>query len=144
MTKVFTFYRAPLEGARRCFFLFFVTDLLFLTPTADEHGGLVLNAQSRALLMAKLQQRGNPTAMPSLVSANMPGLVSPAPRPGVPPGIPSSVAGIPSPCILLKNMFDPATYVFPIFTYFLDISDTPPPPSPLSPNQQKQRNGTRL
>jgi len=94
-----------------------------LDDEVDEHGGLVLNAQSRALLMAKLQQRGNPTAMPNLVTANIPGLPPASVRSAALPGMPATgaSAGIPSACILLKNMFDPATETEP--DYDVDIAE---------------------
>uniref|UniRef100_A0A1J3JPF3 RNA-binding protein 39 n=1 Tax=Noccaea caerulescens TaxID=107243 RepID=A0A1J3JPF3_NOCCA len=93
----------------------------------DDGGGLSLNAQSRALLMQKLDRTG-------MVTSNMGLLGVPArngtalQQAGMNPGfrasvlpttaIPSFVAepvGQPSECLLLKNMFDPATEEEPDF-----------------------------
>ncbi|KAG5575265.1 hypothetical protein H5410_055399 [Solanum commersonii] len=102
----------------------------------DEGGGLALNAQSRAMLMAKLDRSGvasgvagtlgvpalngaaqsamsmpmgGATAFPNMLPTQL--IASMAPEP----------IGIPSECLLLKNMFDPATETEPEFD--LDIKD---------------------
>lgn len=61
-------------------------------------GGLSLNAHSRAMLMAKLQRAAPAASAPS-----------PTPSPGY--GLSLNPAISPSPCMLLKNMFDPKAYV---------------------------------
>nr|XP_043631398.1 RNA-binding protein 39 [Erigeron canadensis] len=105
----------------------------------DDGGGLALNAQSRAMLMAKLDRSGIASSVPgslgigaplvngstSIQAAGLPvnGL-STVPVPGlaqmVSP-IVSEPVGVPSECLLLKNMFDPATETDPEFD--LDIRD---------------------
>ncbi|KAL4353648.1 hypothetical protein GQ457_06G043310 [Hibiscus cannabinus] len=104
----------------------------------DEGGGLALNAQSRALLMQKLDRSGIATSItgslgvplvagtaPTQQTVTLPlnGQVAyPAP---VLPAIMSTTAldpvGQPSECLLLKNMFDPATESEPDFD--LDIKE---------------------
>ncbi|CAN6992195.1 unnamed protein product [Brassica oleracea var. botrytis] len=84
----------------------------------DDGGGLALNAQSRVLLMQKLDRTG------LAASIGVPALNGTAiNQPGMNPGFPTSVLpttpllpsvvtepiGQPSECLLLKNMFDPAT-----------------------------------
>lgn len=94
----------------------------------DEGGGLSLNARSRAMLMQKLDRTGAatsftgalvpPTASPLL----QPAALAPAALPLVPPAIqPVDFAGVPSECLLLKNMFDPNAETEPDFD--LDIMD---------------------
>ncbi|KAM0067493.1 putative RNA recognition motif domain, splicing factor, RBM39, splicing factor RBM39, linker [Helianthus debilis subsp. tardiflorus] len=106
----------------------------------DDGGGLALNAQSRAMLMAKLDRSGItsglpgslgapivngsvPTALPGAFPMNVPAATLPVPV--LPTQIVSPVAsepiGNPSECLLLKNMFDPATEADPEFD--LDIKD---------------------
>ncbi|XP_035831436.1 RNA-binding protein 39 isoform X2 [Helianthus annuus] len=106
----------------------------------DDGGGLALNAQSRAMLMAKLDRSGItsglpgslgapivngsvPTALPGALPMNVPAATLPVPV--LPTQIVSPVAsepiGNPSECLLLKNMFDPATEADPEFD--LDIKD---------------------
>ncbi|MFS7954205.1 putative RNA recognition motif domain, splicing factor, RBM39, splicing factor RBM39, linker [Helianthus anomalus] len=108
----------------------------------DDGGGLALNAQSRAMLMAKLDRSGItsglpgslgapivngsvPTALPGALPMNVPAATLPVPVPVLPTQIVSPVAsepiGNPSECLLLKNMFDPATEADPEFD--LDIKD---------------------
>ncbi|GMI99388.1 hypothetical protein like AT5G09880 [Hibiscus trionum] len=104
----------------------------------DEGGGLALNAQSRALLMQKLDRSGIATSITGslgvpLVAGSAPTQQAitlpvngqgayPAP---VLPAIMSTTAldpiGQPSECLLLKNMFDPATETEPDFD--LDIKE---------------------
>jgi len=60
----------------------------------DEGGGFSLNAQSRAMLMAKLQR---PTSQTQSTPVSLPGPSSP------------TALSPPTTCILLKNMFDPAS-----------------------------------
>eukprot|EP00698_Gefionella_okellyi_P019171 TRINITY_DN583_c0_g1_i1.p1 TRINITY_DN583_c0_g1~~TRINITY_DN583_c0_g1_i1.p1 ORF type:complete len:369 (+),score=100.28 TRINITY_DN583_c0_g1_i1:534-1640(+) len=54
----------------------------------DADGGLRLSATSRAMLMAKMQRHDDTVSMPAPVQTRLP-------------------SEIPSPCVLLKNMFDP-------------------------------------
>jgi len=72
----------------------------------DDGGGLALNAQSRAMLMAKLY-RGSTAAVP-VAAPTIPAAV-----PGIPILNPVMGGGLPvlnpSVCVLLKNMFDPKT-----------------------------------
>lgn len=103
----------------------------------DDGGGLSLNAQSRAMLMAKLDRSGiassavgtlgvtslNGSApqqsitMPINSTTVLPNPVLPTPAVSVAP----EPIGAPSECLLLKNMFDPATESDPEFD--LDIRD---------------------
>ncbi|CAK7329463.1 unnamed protein product [Dovyalis caffra] len=115
----------------------------------DEGGGLALNARSRALLMQKLDRTGTASSLtgslgtPTLPPAPLLGaapVVSPAVAPllsgSVPsiPGLPVpglqlpattiptvETIGVPSDCLLLKNMFDPKTESEPDFD--LDIKE---------------------
>lgn len=103
----------------------------------DEGGGLALNAQSRAMLMQKLDRSGiassitgslgvtsaAPAAlagvsMPIGGSSAMPATILPAQV--VAAMIPEPV-GTPSECLLLKNMYDPAMETDP--EYDLDIKE---------------------
>ncbi|KAL1364773.1 uncharacterized protein [Arachis hypogaea] len=102
----------------------------------DDEGGLALNAQSRALLMQKLADRhglpgsngvpavnGAVTIQPTMgLPIGNPGII---PAPALPTQIlPAPVAepvGIPSECLLLKNMFDPSTETEPDFD--IDIKE---------------------
>ncbi|CAN1307716.1 RNA-binding protein 39 [Linum perenne] len=83
----------------------------------DEGGGLALNARSRAMLMQKLDRTGTASSM---TLPGPPAGLPPAVGSLLPPGLPGSglqlpVAtlpsldnvGVPSECLLLKNMFDP-------------------------------------
>ncbi|XP_048437842.1 RNA-binding protein 39-like isoform X1 [Pyrus x bretschneideri] len=96
----------------------------------DDGGGLSLNAQSRALLMQKLDRTGIATSIAG--SIGVPGLNGAAPNQRAvtlpingqaavsAPILPAAVAvnepvGNPSECLLLKNMFDPATEREPDF-----------------------------
>ncbi|XP_047969227.1 RNA-binding protein 39 isoform X2 [Salvia hispanica] len=104
----------------------------------DDGGGLALNAQSRAMLMAKLDRSGIASsvvgtlgvpafngAAPSQQSITMP--INPTavlPNAVLPAQVASMAPepiGTPSECLLLKNMFDPATESDPEFD--LDIRD---------------------
>ncbi|KAE8700105.1 ribonuclease P protein subunit p25-like protein-like [Hibiscus syriacus] len=104
----------------------------------DEGGGLALNAQSRALLMQKLDRSGIATSITS--SLGVPLLNGSAPNPQavmlpvngqaaypspvLPPimcATPLDPIGQPSECLLLKNMFDPATETEPDFD--MEIKD---------------------
>ncbi|KAL2531329.1 Splicing factor [Abeliophyllum distichum] len=104
----------------------------------DDGGGLALNAQSRALLMQKLDRSGiassvvGPVGGPGLngsatsqQSINLP--LNPAsvlPTPVLPAQVVSMAPepiGNPSECLLLKNMFDPTNETDPEFD--LDIRD---------------------
>lgn len=90
----------------------------------DDGGGLALNAHSRALLMQKLDRSGIATSIAGTLgipTINGAPLVQPAlPLPiggqvGVPmqilaPSVAETV-GNPSECLVMKNMFDPATEV---------------------------------
>ncbi|KAK1439407.1 hypothetical protein QVD17_05225 [Tagetes erecta] len=101
----------------------------------DDGGGLALNAQSRAMLMAKLDRSGITSGLPGapLVNGSTPTLPGALPF-NVPATLPvpalstqvispivSEPIGNPSECLLLKNMFDPATETDPEFD--LDIKD---------------------
>ncbi|EYU24065.1 hypothetical protein ABFS82_12G004800 [Erythranthe guttata] len=103
----------------------------------DDGGGLALNAQSRAMLMAKLDRSGiassvvAPLGVPALngsaplqQSVTMPINPTVFPNAVLPPQViamaPEPI-GTPSECLLLKNMFDPATEEDPEFD--LDIKD---------------------
>ncbi|KAJ9541051.1 hypothetical protein OSB04_027557 [Centaurea solstitialis] len=105
----------------------------------DDGGGLALNAQSRAMLMAKLDRSGIASSVPGALGVGAP-LVngsapiqagalpingpSTVPVPGLAQmvsSIASEPVGNPSECLLLKNMFDPASEVDPEFD--LDIKD---------------------
>jgi len=104
----------------------------------DDGGGLSLNAQSRALLMQKLDRSGIATSVvgslgvPMLngAASNQQAVTLPfngqtvVPAP-VLPALVTSVAsepiGKPSECLLLKNMFDPTTETDPEFD--LDIKE---------------------
>ncbi|PWA62369.1 splicing factor, CC1-like protein [Artemisia annua] len=105
----------------------------------DEGGGLALNAQSRAMLMAKLDRSGIASSVTGTLGVGAPLLngsgsvqagalpfngLSAVPVPGLAQMVSPIVSepiGIPSECLLLKNMFDPATEVEPDFD--LDIKD---------------------
>ncbi|CAN1199331.1 RNA-binding protein 39 [Linum perenne] len=98
----------------------------------DDGGGLSLNAQSRAMLMQKLDRSGIATSVPMLngsaqtpqtmtlpingqaaLGGALPVHVLPAPA--------YQSIGKPSECLLLQNMFDPSTETEPDFD--LDIKD---------------------
>ncbi|XP_060184116.1 uncharacterized protein LOC132613853 isoform X1 [Lycium barbarum] len=99
----------------------------------DEGGGLALNAQSRAMLMAKLDRSGvasgvtGALGVPAINGAAQPAMSMPmGGATAFPNMLPTQVMapepiGIPSECLLLKNMFDPATETDPEFD--LDIKD---------------------
>ncbi|KAK4366852.1 hypothetical protein RND71_014732 [Anisodus tanguticus] len=102
----------------------------------DEGGGLALNAQSRAMLMAKLDRSGvasgvaGTLGVPALNGAAQPAMSMPMGGAAAFPNMLSTQViasmapepiGIPSECLLLKNMFDPATETEPEFD--LDIKD---------------------
>ncbi|XP_052880167.1 uncharacterized protein LOC108467143 isoform X2 [Gossypium arboreum] len=135
-----------LEIAGRTIKVSSVTDHVVTQDTAaksadfddDEGGGLALNAQSRALLMRKLDRSGIATSITG--SLGVPLLNGSAPNPQavtlpvngqaayptpILPPIMSTTAldsvGQPSECLLLKNMFDPATETEPDFD--LDIKE---------------------
>ncbi|XP_022949796.1 RNA-binding protein 39-like isoform X1 [Cucurbita moschata] len=98
----------------------------------DEGGGLALNAQSRALLMQKLDRTGIATSIAGSLGAPVLNASAPNQRatslplngqaavaaPVLPanftPPVLQSV-GSPSECLLLKNMFDPSTETAPDF-----------------------------
>ncbi|KAL9313814.1 hypothetical protein ACSQ67_019266 [Phaseolus vulgaris] len=100
----------------------------------DDEGGLALNAQSRALLMQKLDRSGIAASIGLPVgngSAPAQQAMMPIGNPGVIPAstvpmqvVPTPViepVGNPSECLLLKNMFDPNTETEPDFD--LDIKE---------------------
>lgn len=116
----------------------------------DEGGGLALNAHSRALLMQKLDRSGTATSVVSTMTTptvnnpvlplptasvlGFPNAVAPLiqsslPAIGALPGsaignaaVPSiDTIGVPSECLLLKNMFDPSVETEPDFD--LDIKE---------------------
>ncbi|XP_058775020.1 uncharacterized protein LOC131649271 isoform X1 [Vicia villosa] len=91
----------------------------------DEGGGLSLNASSRALLMQRLDRSGiassivgflgnpvvNNTGLNLQATGNIPVLTSPS----------IDTIGVPSECLLLKNMFDPENETEPDFD--LDVKE---------------------
>ncbi|CAH2073347.1 unnamed protein product [Thlaspi arvense] len=93
----------------------------------DDGGGLSLNANTRVQLMQKLDRSGITTSI--VGHLGVPGLNGTAlNQQGMNPGFPTSVLpttaipsfitepiGQPSECLLLKNMFDPATEMEPDF-----------------------------
>ncbi|KFK25283.1 hypothetical protein AALP_AA8G092000 [Arabis alpina] len=90
----------------------------------DDGGGLALNAQSRALLMQKLDRTGIATSIVNSLGVPVLNGTAYNMNPGFPTSvlpttaIPAFVAepiGQPSECLLLKNMFDPATEMEPDF-----------------------------
>lgn len=107
----------------------------------DEGGGWSLNARSRAILMQKLDRSGTTSSVTSILGN--PGVstlglsqpetsllgtvstVSPLVNPGLPVPtvtVPSfDIVGVPSECLLLKNMFDPNSESEPDFD--LDIKE---------------------
>ncbi|XP_073011804.1 uncharacterized protein [Typha latifolia] len=115
----------------------------------DEGGGLSLNARSRALLMQKLDRSGTSIAgaivthaasdagtAPTASLFGHPAVANPVVQPTLPalvgfPGLTHPVTpaaqpvleaiGIPSECLLLKNMFDPSAETEPAFE--LDIEE---------------------
>ncbi|XAR73244.1 hypothetical protein NMG60_11007152 [Bertholletia excelsa] len=104
----------------------------------DDGGGLSLNAQSRAMLMKKLDRSGTATSIaapfgvPVLNGAassqqavtlpvNGPAAVSASPFPALVTSMATEPIGKPSECLLLKNMFDPAAETDPEFD--LDIKE---------------------
>ncbi|BFG35145.1 hypothetical protein CerSpe_214190 [Prunus speciosa] len=105
----------------------------------DDGGGLSLNAQSRALLMQKLDRTGIATSIAGSLGVPVLNGSAPNQRAGTlpingqaavsAPILPAAVMplavtepiGNPSECLLLKNMFDPATEREPDFD--IDIKD---------------------
>ncbi|XP_057502181.1 uncharacterized protein LOC130785978 isoform X2 [Actinidia eriantha] len=104
----------------------------------DDGGGLSLNAQSRALLMQKLDRSGTATSIAGSLGApvlngtssnqqtitlpiNGQSAVPAASVPALLAPVASEPIGKPSECLLLKNMFDPATEMDPEFD--LDIKE---------------------
>ncbi|RHN43054.1 putative splicing factor, RBM39, splicing factor RBM39, linker [Medicago truncatula] len=101
----------------------------------DDEGGLTLNAHSRALLMQRLAGTDITTSIGvPTVNGSVPvqqAFSMPFGNPGVIPAsvlptqvMPTPVAepvGIPSECLLLKNMFDPSTEIEPDFD--IDIKE---------------------
>ncbi|XP_076910223.1 uncharacterized protein LOC143567794 isoform X2 [Bidens hawaiensis] len=105
----------------------------------DDGGYLALNAQSRVQLMAKLDRSGIASGLPgtlgvgaplvngssSILAGGLPSNGLPAvPVPSLAQMVPVTALepiGIPSECLLLKNMFDPATETEPDFD--LDIKE---------------------
>ncbi|ESR41140.1 splicing factor CC1-like protein [Citrus sinensis] len=100
----------------------------------DDGGGLALNAQSRALLMQKLDRTGIATSIAgslgvapavngsavnqqaiSLPVVGQPAVPVPAVTAPVIPNMAAEFIGSPSECLLLKNMFDPAMETDPDF-----------------------------
>ncbi|KAL9459338.1 hypothetical protein AB3S75_002688 [Citrus x aurantiifolia] len=100
----------------------------------DDGGGLALNAQSRALLMQKLDRTGIATSIAgslgvapavngsavnqqaiSLPVVGQPAVPVPAVTAPVIPNMAAEFIGSPSECLLLKNMFDPAMEMDPDF-----------------------------
>ncbi|CAN6438879.1 unnamed protein product [Victoria cruziana] len=102
----------------------------------DDGGGLSLNARSRAMLMQKLDRTGTATSIVGSLGTSLLNGATPVQPPILPfqeqpvlstSGL-SNVAlpavepiGIPSECLLLKNMFDPSSETEPDFD--LDIKE---------------------
>ncbi|EPS59790.1 splicing factor-like protein, partial [Genlisea aurea] len=92
-----------------------------------------LNAQSRAMLMAKLDRSGIASSVVGSLGVTAAALNGAVPAPAIPMPINPAVLpaqmvamapepiGTPSECLLLKNMFDPTTEMDPEFD--LDIRD---------------------
>ncbi|GAB2282975.1 hypothetical protein Dimus_017508 [Dionaea muscipula] len=135
-----------LEIAGRCIKVSSVTDHVVAQDTGtntadfddDDGGGLALSAQSRAILMQKLDRTGTassivgslgapvlngsaPILQPIALPANGQGVIPPAFNRQVLTAPTHEPIGIPSECLLLKNLFDPATESEPDFD--LDIKD---------------------
>lgn len=95
----------------------------------DEGSGLSLNAQSRALLMQKLDRTGTASSFTGSTAASVLGQNSGQVLPGLTaasfsmPALTPSIdaVGVPSECLLLKNMFDPSSETEPDFD--LDIKE---------------------
>ncbi|KAI3446277.1 hypothetical protein Pfo_002942 [Paulownia fortunei] len=96
----------------------------------DEGSGLSLNAHSRALLMQKLDRSGTASSITGSSAAPVPGQTSVPVLPGLAAAglsIPAlsgpsiDTVGVPSECLLLKNMFDPNSEAEPDFD--LDIKE---------------------
>ncbi|KAI3664994.1 hypothetical protein L6452_43609 [Arctium lappa] len=104
----------------------------------DDGGGLALNAQSRAMLMAKLDRSGITSGIPGPLGAPLVNGSTPTQAGVLPINVPATVPvsilptqivspiasepiGNPSECLLLKNMFDPAMEADPEFD--MDIKD---------------------
>ncbi|XP_030461907.1 uncharacterized protein LOC115681934 [Syzygium oleosum] len=103
----------------------------------DDEGGLALNAQSRALLMQKLDRTGIATSIagslgvpalngaPNQQAVNLPlnkqAAVPMAMLPAQVISAATEAVGSPTECLLLKNLFDPATETEPDFD--LDIKE---------------------
>ncbi|XP_050366590.1 uncharacterized protein LOC126785053 [Argentina anserina] len=92
----------------------------------DDGGGLSLNAQSRALLMQKLDRTGTATSIAGslgvpVLNGSAPNLPINGQAPFSAPFLPAKVMptaepiGNPSECLLLKDMFDPMTEMDPEF-----------------------------
>ncbi|KAK4780328.1 hypothetical protein SAY87_016434 [Trapa incisa] len=132
-----------LEIAGRFLKISSVTDHIGAQDTAakstdldDDEGGLALNAQSRAMLMAKLDRTGTATSIvgslgvPALNGSSIQPTILPVSKPVAVtmPMLPQQVisaasetVGSPTECLLLKNLFDPATETEPDFD--LDIKE---------------------
>ncbi|KAH6833013.1 Splicing factor [Perilla frutescens var. hirtella] len=96
----------------------------------DEGSGLSLNAHSRALLMQKLDRTGTASSITGSSAASVLGQTSGQVLPGLTaagfsmPAVTDSTIdtiGVPSECLLLKNMFDPTSETEPEFD--LDIKE---------------------
>ncbi|CAA0807726.1 Splicing factor- CC1-like [Striga hermonthica] len=96
----------------------------------DEGNGMSLNAHSRALLMQKLDRTGTASSIIGSSAVPVVGQTSVAVLPGLAaaglsmpiPNAPSvDTVGVPSECLLLKNMFDPSVETEPDFD--LDIKE---------------------
>ncbi|PKA61516.1 29 kDa ribonucleoprotein A, chloroplastic [Apostasia shenzhenica] len=98
----------------------------------DDGAGLSLNAQSRALLMQKLDRTGTASSIAETLGVTAPNqqslLLPVNGQAAIPAAFPALLAtpliepiGDPSECILLKNMFDPSTETDPDFD--LDIKE---------------------
>lgn len=100
----------------------------------DEGGGLALNAQSRAMLMQKLDRSGIASSITGSLGVNSGGPAAAQAGLGGSPAMTATIlppqvvaamipepVGTPSECLLLKNMYDPAMETDP--EYDLDIKE---------------------
>lgn len=93
----------------------------FLGELDDEDSGVAMNAQSRAILMQKLQHSAGPSFTPIMAPSQVEMVEQLVPGPIGPSGVRTMVKAmvpnmdLPTPCLVLKNMFDPTTEEDPNF-----------------------------
>lgn len=99
----------------------------------EEEGHFKLTAQTRAALMSRLASTAGLAPVPTTVPPLLPGMpgYQPPPAAAAPPPAPHAMAldqgvlgpasPIPTPCLLIKNMFDPAAQTEP--NWDLEIAD---------------------